>query len=168
MAILEVIVGDITRVEVDAIVNAAKPSLMGGGGVDGAIHAAAGPALAEACVPLAPCPTGEARVTPAFNLPAQWVIHTVGPVWRGGGHGEHELLISCYRNSLVAAQAVGARTVVFPGISTGIYGFPVRTANSLAAATIQEFLESEPDAFDAIQLIWLTEAEAALAREALA
>ena len=124
VAHIEVVLGDITRQPVDAIVNAANEWLRGGGGVDGAIHRAAGPELAGAGGRLAPCPPGEARVTPAFRLgpPARHVIHTVGPVWEGGGHGEAELLASCYRRSLEAAGQVGARSVAFPAISTGATG----------------------------------------------
>jgi O-acetyl-ADP-ribose deacetylase len=130
--------GDITTLEVDAIVNAANPSLLGGGGVDGAIHRAAGPSLLDACRPLGGCPTGQARTTPGFRLPARWVVHTVGPVWRGGGEGEETLLASCYRSSLAEADRIGARTLAFPAISTGIYGFPSARAAEIAVATLRE------------------------------
>jgi len=130
--------GDITRLEVDAIVNAANESLLGGGGVDGAIHRAAGPDLLAACRPLGGCPTGEARTTPGFRLPARWVVHTVGPVWRGGAYGEEALLASCYRNSLAEADRVGARRVAFPAISTGVYGFPSDRAARIAVTTLRE------------------------------
>jgi O-acetyl-ADP-ribose deacetylase (regulator of RNase III) len=121
MGVIEVVEGDITRLDVDAIVNAANSTLLGGGGVDGAIHRAAGPELLAACRRLGGCPTGEARLTPGFRLPARWVVHTVGPVWRGGGHGGPELLRACYRNSLALAQAQGARSIAYPAISTGAF-----------------------------------------------
>lgn len=130
--------GDITTLPVDAIVNAANTSLLGGGGVDGAIHRAAGSRLLEACRALDGCPTGEARTTPGFDLPAQWVIHTVGPVWRGGERGERDQLASCYRWSLAEADRVGARTVAFPAISTGVYGFPADLAAQVAVGTLRE------------------------------
>lgn len=129
--------GDITTLGVDAIVNAANSSLLGGGGVDGAIHRAAGRELLAACRELGGCPTGEARTTPGFRLPARWVIHTVGPVWRGGGGGEDDLLASCYRSSLREADSVGARTVAFPAISTGVYGFPRDRAAGIAVTTLR-------------------------------
>ena len=136
---LSVITGDITRLTVDAIVNAANCSLLGGGGVDGAIHRAAGPELLAACRPFGGCATGEARITPGFRLPARFVIHTPGPVWHGGGSGEAELLRSCYRNSLRLAEENGCRTVAFPCISTGVYRYPKREAAQIAVSTLREW-----------------------------
>ncbi len=132
--------GNITTLEVDAVVNAANESLLGGGGVDGAIHRAAGPELLEACRALGPCPTGEARITPAFNLKARFVIHTVGPRWQGGKDGESELLSNCYRKSLELAMAEGVDTIAFPSISTGAYGYPIEEATEVAMETVAEWL----------------------------
>src|SRR5688572_11977036 len=135
---LEVVQRDITLETTDAIVNAANSSLLGGGGVDGAIHRAAGPELVAACRLLGGCPTGEAKTTPGFLLPARWVIHTVGPVWRGGTHGEPALLASCYRCCLREADSVGARSVAFPAISTGVYGYPKASAATIAVETLRD------------------------------
>jgi O-acetyl-ADP-ribose deacetylase (regulator of RNase III) len=136
---IEIVRGDITTLAVDVIVNAANHSLLGGGGVDGAIHRAAGPQLLEACRPLGGCETGEAKITPGFNLPARYVIHTVGPVWHGGGAGEARLLESAYRNSLELALAYGLATIAFPAISTGVYGYPKREAAQIAIGVMQEY-----------------------------
>lgn len=133
--------GDITRLDVDAIVNAANSSLMGGGGVDGAIHRAAGPHLAGECAMLGGCATGSAKITRGYNLPARYVIHAVGPRWRGGQHGEDESLASAYRASLVLAEEHDCRTVAFPAISTGIYGFPLERATRIAVHEVRSFLE---------------------------
>ncbi|MDG4816521.1 O-acetyl-ADP-ribose deacetylase [Micromonospora sp. WMMD956] len=139
MVAIEVVLGDITREDVDAIVTAANESLLGGGGVDGAIHRAAGPRLARAGGAIGPCEPGEAMPTPAFDLdpPVRHIIHTVGPVWEGGGHGEDDVLASCYRRSLQVADELDARTVAFPAIATGVYGFPAERAAQIAIATIR-------------------------------
>jgi len=136
---IEIIQQDIARLEVEAIVNAANSSLLGGGGVDGAIHCAAGPELLAYCRALGGCPTGQARITPGFALPANWVIHTVGPVWQGGGREEAKLLESCYRNSFMLALQQGARSIAFPAISTGVYGYPKVQAVEIAVSLMREF-----------------------------
>ena len=138
---IKVVVGDITQLPVDAIVNAANSTLLGGGGVDGAIHRGAGPELLEECRKLGGCPTGQAKITGGYKLPAKWVIHTVGPVWHGGQHGEDELLTSCYRNSLALAEERGLKTLAFPSISTGAYGFPLERAARIAVRETKAFLE---------------------------
>lgn len=169
---LSVVVADITTLAADAIVNAANTSLLGGGGVDGAIHRAAGPELLDACRTLHGCETGDAKATPGFRLPASWVIHTVGPVWKGGEANEDGLLASCYRRSLVLAAAKGARTIAFPAISTGVYGFPPERAAPIAVRTVLETLPEarlEQVVFccfskdGAAHLVWALENQAGMA-----
>ncbi|MBW1785150.1 MAG: O-acetyl-ADP-ribose deacetylase [Deltaproteobacteria bacterium] len=140
---VNIVEGDITKLEVDAIVNAANTSLLGGGGVDGAIHRAAGPELLEETRRIGGCPTGEARVSKGYRLPARWVIHTVGPVWKGGHGNEDGLLAGCYRNSLLEAVRIGAKSAAFPSISTGAYGFPLERASEIALTETRKFLETD-------------------------
>jgi O-acetyl-ADP-ribose deacetylase len=165
MIAIEVVSGDITAEETDAIVNAANESLLGGGGVDGAIHRAAGPRLAEAGAAIAPCLPGDAKATPAFDLdpPVSHIIHTVGPVWEGGGYGEADVLASCYRRSLEVADGLRARSVAFPAIATGVYGFPPQLAAQIAVATIR----SSPTAVERVRLVAFDEATRGLLAAAL-
>jgi O-acetyl-ADP-ribose deacetylase (regulator of RNase III) len=161
---IEVATGDITTLEVDAIVNAANRTLLGGGGVDGAIHRAAGPDLLAECRTLVGCDTGDAKATSGYRLPARWVIHTVGPVWQGGGQGEPELLASCYRRSLAVADEIGATSVAFPAISTGVYGYPRAEAATIAVDT----LRTTPTSVDRIVLVAFDDDTARLYRQRLA
>jgi O-acetyl-ADP-ribose deacetylase len=162
-----VVQGDITRQKVDAIVNAANERMRGGGGVDGAIHRAAGPKLLEECIQVGGCPTGEARITKGYELQARYVIHTVGPVWQGGDKGEPELLASCYRNALRLALANKVATIAFPGISTGVYGYPLEEATRIALATVKSCLEEMPS-IDQVKFVTFGEQATAVAKCLLA
>ena len=162
-AMIEVICADITTLEVDAIVNAANTSLLGGGGVDGAIHAAAGPVLLDYCRTLGGCRTGEAKLTPGFDLPARRIIHTAGPVWQGGGHYEQALLKACYQNSFAVALRNDVRSIAFPAISTGVYGYPKRQATEIAVAVMREY----EGRFERIIACCFSEEDAALYRTVL-
>lgn len=164
---IAVVQGDITTLSVDAVVNAANTTLLGGGGVDGAIHRAAGPALLEECRTLGGCPVGEAKITKGYNLPARHVIHTVGPVWRGGRAGEPRLLASCYLNSLKLAAEHGVKTLAFPSISTGVYGYPIEEASAIAVQTIAEFLKSD-DSIQKVVLVAFSEKDERVLQETLA
>jgi O-acetyl-ADP-ribose deacetylase (regulator of RNase III) len=164
---ITVVPGDITRQKVDAIVNAANERLRGGGGVDGAIHRAAGPQLLEECIQIGGCPTGEARITKGYRLPARYVIHTVGPVWHGGDRGEPEKLAACYRNSLKLAAENGVRTIAFPGISTGVYGYPLEDATRLALTTLRDCLAELP-AIEEVRFVTFGERATEVAQRALA
>lgn len=165
--VLEVVQGDITKLAVAAIVNAANSSLLGGGGVDGAIHRAAGPQLLEECRRLQGCPTGEARITDGYQLPARKVIHTVGPIWHGGQQAEAQLLAACYRNSLQLAVSNGLESVAFPSISTGVYGYPISQACRIAIATTRDFLQSS-GALEKVIFCCFSPADSSCYRQALA
>jgi O-acetyl-ADP-ribose deacetylase (regulator of RNase III) len=167
MTRIEVERTDITAMTVDAIVNAANAQLAGGGGVGGAIHRAAGPELVRASRAQAPCPPGEARITPGFGLKAAHVIHAVGPIWRGGGQGEPDLLASCYRRSLDLAAEAGARSIAFPAISTGIYGYPKDAAAEVALTTIKSWAREHPEAIDRIVLVAFSEEDERALRGAI-
>lgn len=157
-AVLEIHRGDITKLDVDAIVNAANSSLLGGGGVDGAIHRAAGKELVHECRLLGGCKTGQAKITGGYELPAKHIIHTVGPVWRGGDNGEPDLLAHCYRNSLRVARENAVRSLAFPAISTGIYGFPIERAAPIAVRTVREEAARHDGAFDRILFVCFDDA----------
>jgi O-acetyl-ADP-ribose deacetylase (regulator of RNase III) len=151
---IDIVRGDITKLEVDAIVNAANTTLLGGGGVDGAIHRAAGPELLAECRTLGGCEPGEAKITRGYRLPARFVIHTVGPIWKGGKHGEPETLANCYRNSSELAAENGIKTIAFPAISCGAYGYPIQEAAHIALKTTREFLATTDKIDEVIFVLW--------------
>lgn len=154
---VELIKSDITQLRVDAIVNAANRTLLGGGGVDGAIHKTAGPELLEECKTLGGCETGQAKITKGYKLPARYVIHTVGPIWQGGGHNEERFLADCYRNSLELAKKYKLKTIAFPSISTGAYRFPIEKACPIAIKTVREFLEKNPASIEKVIFVLFSE-----------
>ena len=166
--VIQVTLGDITTVEADAIANAANTSLLGGGGVDGAIHRAAGPELLAECRTLHGCETGKAKITKGYHLPAKYVLHTPGPIWHGGGQGEPALLAGCYRSCLELALTHGYRTVAFPSISTGVYHFPLNLAAPIAVKTVREFLAEHPEDFDWVRFVCFDAATKAAYELALA
>ena len=164
---IDVIRDDITKQQVDAVVNAANESLMGGGGVDGAIHRAAGPELKEECKTLSGCPTGQAKVTKGYHLPADYVIHTVGPVWKGGGKDEEELLASCYKESLKRADELNLKSIAFPNISTGVYGFPKRKAAEIALKSVEDYLGKESTGLEEVIFVCFDEENYSIYQELL-
>lgn len=157
---IRIVEGDIVTLDVEAVVNAANSSLLGGGGVDGAIHRAAGPELLAACRKIGGCPTGQARITPGFKLRAKWIIHTVGPVWQGGKQGEAELLASCYRESLALALEHSVGSIAFPAISTGVYGYPIKAATAVAVESVTAFLAANRGPAEVIFCCYSSEAYA--------
>ena len=164
---IDVIRDDITKQQVDAVVNAANESLMGGGGVDGAIHRAAGSELKEECKTLSGCPTGQAKVTKGYHLPADYVIHTVGPVWKGGGKDEEELLASCYKESLKRADELNLKSIAFPNIGTGVYGFPKRKAAEIALKSVEDYLGKESTGLEEVIFVCFDEENYSIYQELL-